>query len=205
MVTVSQSGSKVALYLNGKEIAAEEEVPVCQAMNGENQCIGLGVNPWSADKLEDALVDDVHVYDTSLDATQVAAAYLKEAAPEDLVRTQDILNGNENANKITKDLKLPQTVNGVAVSLTASATIPELGIAWEKDFVFTLAKTVTIKHVDEKDNVIRTETVDCQMGAEYVYTVKDKVLSTKTAAYIYDEEKNTGETLKIASVSAEIQ
>ncbi len=227
MVTVSQSGSKVALYLNGKEIAAEEEVPVCQAMNGENQCIGLGVNPWSADKLEDALVDDVHVYDTSLDATQVAAAYLKEAAPEDLVRTQDILNGNENANKITKDLKLPQTVNGVAVSwvsdvpakitnagevlakdgskvtLTASATIPELGIAWEKDFVFTLAKTVTIKHVDEKDNVIRTETVDCQMGAEYVYTVKDKVLSTKTAAYIYDEEKNTGETLKIASVSAE--
>ncbi|MCI9447362.1 MAG: hypothetical protein HFH36_08210 [Lachnospiraceae bacterium] len=227
MVTVSQSGSKVALYLNGKEIAAEEEVPVCQAMNGENQCIGLGVNPWSADKLEDALVDDVHAYDTSLDATQVAAAYLKEAAPEDLVRTQDILNGNENANKITKDLKLPQTVNGVAVSwvsdvpakitnagevlakdgskvtLTASATIPELGIAWEKDFVFTLAKTVTIKHVGEKDNVIRTETVDCQMGAEYVYTVKDKVLSTKTAAYIYDEEKNTGETLKIASVSAE--
>lgn len=224
LLTLSQAGNTASVYANGQLFATRDDMP--DALNGDDQSIYLGVNYW--DKTFGGLMDNACVYDTALDAAQIAASYLKQAAPEDLVDAFGILNGNQNINKLTEDLSLPAELGGIditwtsnaptkltnagevkvkdgsKVTLTAAASVPELGFTWNETFDVTLAKTVTIKHVDEKGNEIRkAETVDWQMGTQYVYTVKDKVLSSETAAYIYDEEKNTADTLKIASVSAE--
>lgn len=78
MLTLSQNGGTLSMYLNGNLIgtAAAPEI-----MTGENAAIDLGVNNW--DTPFAGQVDDVSVYNTSLTAAQVR--YLYDGKDEETV------------------------------------------------------------------------------------------------------------------------
>ena len=210
MLTIAQSQNDVSFYKDGELVntfSISDEV-----MNGAEQEILLGVNNW--DKEFDGLYDDVKVYNAALNASQIEELY-----KSDMLEGMNILGENKSIDMITKDLNLVTECNEVPVVWTSSApekitaagevkvkdgtevTLTATASAfgnWSKQYKVRLAKPITVKHVDEKNTEIKTETVYGQVGTDYTYEAKDKILATDTAAYVYDETNNTAESLKIS-------
>ncbi len=211
MLTISQSQNDVSFYKDGVLVGTTHKVD--EVLNGaENTEIYLGVNNWDAEF--DGLYDDVKVYNAALNASQIEELY-----KSDMLEGMNILGENKSIDMITKDLNLMTECNEVPVVWTSSA--PEKITAagevkvkdgtevtltatastfgnWSKQYKVRLAKPITVKHVDEKNAEIKTETVYGQVGTDYTYEAKDKILATDTAAYVYDETNNTAESLKIS-------
>ncbi len=212
MLTVSQEGNTVRVYKNG-ELNATLTENITETMNGANQSIYLGVNWW--DPAFTGLIDDVYVYDTALDAKQVATVFLNDSCAASL----GMLNGNESLDRVTENLTLPTEVNGTdvtwttsdadkitetgevkvqdgsKVTLTAVASVPELNFSWKKEFEATLAREVAVNHIDISDDTLiasKTKTLYLKEGEKYTYSDIENVIATDAAAYQYvkDSEKN---------------
>ena len=212
MLTISQSQNDVNLYINGDLVGTTHKAD--EVLNGaENTEIYLGVNHWDAEF--DGLYDDVKVYNAALNASQIRELYEK-----DMLEGMNILGDNESVNMITKNLNLaiwcagtqqvtwtssaPDKItaagevkvkDGTEVTLTATASALN---NWSKQYTVRLAKPITVKHVDAANTEIKTETVYGQVGKDYTYEVKNKILATDNAAYVYDETNNTAESLKVS-------
>lgn len=211
MLTISQSQNDVSFYKDGVLVGTTHKAD--EVLNGaENTEIYLGVNHW--DQEFDGLYDDVKVYNAALNASQIQELY-----KNDMLEGMNILGENKSIDMITKDLNLVTECNEVPVAWTSSApekitaagevkvkdgtevTLTATASAfgnWSKQYKVRLAKPITVKHVDEKNAEIKTETVYGQVGADYTYEAKDKILATDTAAYVYDETNNTAESLKVS-------
>ncbi len=212
MLTVAQEGNTVRVYKNGKLTAVLTE-NITETMNGINQGIYVGVNWW--DPAFTGLIDDVYVYDTALDEKQVAAVFLNDGSADSL----GMLNGNESLDQVTENLTLPTEVNGIEITwttsaaekitetgevkaqdgskvmLTAQASVPELNFSWKKEFQVTLAREVTVNHIDLSDDTLiasKTKKLYLKEGEKYTYSDIEDVIATDDAAYQYvkESEKN---------------
>lgn len=174
MLTISQSGNDLKFYVNGKEnggTKAAEEI-----LNQDDALITIGMNNW--DSSFKGMIDDVNVYDTALDATQVKSLYLSQLSTEQTAEWLDIKGENESLNCLTKDLNLPTSKDGISiqwtakegsqesaaitkegkvtagggnkVTLTAACNDARTGLSWSVDIPVKVARKVIIRCLDQE-------------------------------------------------------
>ena len=208
MVTLSQEGENLDIYVNGNLVKSDTAVP---AMKGANQSIWLATNNW--DSSFKGAIDDVKVYNKKLTADQVKAVYVKDAT----LQMMNALGENAGVDYITTDLNLPESFqdipltweskdstkitsagkvlaqDGSKVALTAtSPSLPE----WSKDFTVTLAKEVTINYVKKGETAPLKSAKKIYKAADsYTYELADSdnvwTDSVTKKTYVYSAEGST--------------
>ncbi len=174
MLTISQSGNDLKFYVNGKEnggTKAAEEI-----LNQDDALITIGMNNW--DTSFKGMIDDVNVYDTALDATQVRSLYLSQLSAEQTADWLEIKGENKSINCLTEDLSLPASKEGIAitwtakengqdsaavtkegkvtagggnkVTLTAACSDAQTGLSWTVDIPVKVARKVIIRCLDQE-------------------------------------------------------
>ena len=139
MLTVTQKDGSVAVYKNG--VLLKQLTISLRTMDGEDQRIHLGVNPYEADGVFPGLVDDVCVYNQALSAAQVR--YLYDGTGE-----EEIFE-SEGFQISSEEFTLPAGTNRrLEVTLPAAVSPENAVITFSSDNTSAAA-------VGETDGVVR--------------------------------------------------
>jgi len=84
MLTLTQKGTTVNVYMNGVRVETTENAVWAKALDGANQKIYLGVNYW--DPAFDGLIDDVNIYSQELTAEQVEGLFKGSADLNEMLK-----------------------------------------------------------------------------------------------------------------------
>ncbi len=207
MITLAQSGADLDVYINGKLVNSDTAQ---EAMNGADQSIWLGTNNWDASF--NGYFDDVNVYNKELSAIQVYASYLDQMP----FKNFGALAEGDSEDCISKNLNLPETYDGMALTwtsnnpdkigndgevkvadgsdvlLTASGTL-EGGVTWSHDYKVRLAKSITVEYMKKGETTpLKTKEVAYRVADSYTYTPtdEDKVWThTDGKTYVLSEEE----------------
>lgn len=174
MLTLSQMGERLSIYRDGELVG---EGFATEAMDRTDAYVQLGVSYWSGDATINGLIDDVNLYDSALDATQVRSLYLSTLSAGQTADWLEIKGENDSLNCVTKDLNLPTEKEGIAitwtakegqqnstavtaqgkvtagggnaVTLTAACSDTQTGITWSVDIPIKVARKITVKCLDQ--------------------------------------------------------
>lgn len=173
MLTISQCGNDVKFYVDGKPNGS---AVVDEVLNQDGAVITIGMNNWNTSFK--GMIDDVNVYDSALNATQVRALYLSSLSADEAADWLEIKGENTNLNCVTKDLNLPEEKDGITitwaakegenastavtaagkvtagggnkVTLTAACSDAQTGMNWTTEIPVKVARKVIIRCLDEE-------------------------------------------------------
>ncbi len=186
MLTITQKDNTVSIYKNGALI--KNITTKLNALDGEEQRIHLGVNPYSADGVFPGLVDDVYIYNQALTARQVRFLY-DNKTDADILNEEGITATSQlNIYKgLTRKINvtLPSAIaeEGITLAYTSAddsvATVSGDGkVTGVKEGSTTVTVTASMGSVSKTATTKITvsevpEGLDPEVAAEYIFSIAE--------------------------------
>lgn len=179
MLTLTQNGSTLKFYQDGKLVKTQEGVT--EALNGAGRKLFVGATYWDGDALFKGLVDDIVVYSDILSDSEVLKLYRGDKTEEDLLGEGEITAAPSKLN-----------VN-MGESKDFTITLPG-GVTTENaEIIYTSNDTAKATVVKDSEDPLKA-TVTGVAAGDAVITAKVKINTTT---------KETTVTVKVNDPSAE--
>jgi hypothetical protein len=195
-LTLVGEGTSLRLYRDGVQISTVTHTASLASIIPAGNVLGyLGRSLYTGDALLRADVSDVKFWDVSLTAEQVSSsmptAAQKAAATEGIIRldlTPTVLGANPSLDKVSTNLTLPSTINGISLSWASSnpSVVSTTGVVSRtitQDTAVTLTATTGLGTTVVFDVVVKAPTVSADLDAISLAnrTTENLPLATKGA------------------------
>lgn len=193
MVTISQQGNDLDLYING-ELAGSGRA--ARSLAGATGDICIGATNWAADSTYPAIVDDIAVYDEALDEDQVYLLYNPE--PDvDAILTEEGIDAQDNLTLFEGDTAQ------ISVDLPAGVTDEDVTFSYSSDdnSVAAVDAQGVVTGVAAGDTAV-TVTAETERGTTVSDTVEIRVLdrlNDENVVVSYTMDDISGDQIQDAS------